>query len=148
MVVPSRSQGLGGGVSAPSGNYYLAVQSALSCGRGNLQQTIVVPPSLIGSTLTIQFYLRKGSDVSGLSFDASTAVSVSKSGVVLQTIALTNSFTQYSISTPVLSSTTLISFEDASPVIGGLWSFLIDAVTSSLSGAVSTIILFIFYIFD
>jgi hypothetical protein len=140
FVVPSKSQDWGGGISAPSGNYYLAIQSAyipnyyyylarFSCGRGNLQQTVAIPPSLIGSTLTIQFYASKRTDNIQL---AASSVSVSINSV-LQTVSLTSSFTQYSISAPVTSATMLIQFEDASQASDDS-SFLLDAVTLSLKG--------------
>jgi hypothetical protein len=144
FVVPSKSQDWGGGISAPSGNYYLAIQSAyipnyyyylarFSCGRGNLQQTVAIPPSLIGSTLTIQFYVSKRFNESGTPSAAATSVSVSINSVVLQTVSLTNSFTQYSISAPVTSATIRIQFKDASQTSRDL-SFLLDAVTLSLKG--------------
>eukprot|EP01036_Dinobryon_divergens_P033864 gene33864-43752_t len=139
-VVPSKSQDWGGGVSAPSGSYYLAIRSAYvstyNCGRGNLQQTVEISPSLIGSTLMIQFYVSKRSDEFGTSSAAATSVSVSINGVVLQTVSLTSSFTQYSISAPVTSATMLIQFEDASQAFDDL-SFLLDAITLSLKGYVS-----------
>eukprot|EP01036_Dinobryon_divergens_P035680 gene35680-46280_t len=137
FVVPSKSQDWGGGVSAPSGNNYLAIQSAYvstyNCGRGNLQQTVEIPPSLIGSTVMIQFYVSKRSDNYQ---QAASSVSVSINRVVLQTVSLTNSFTQYSISAPVTSTTIRIQFEDASQASDDR-SFLLDAVTLSLKGYVS-----------
>eukprot|EP01036_Dinobryon_divergens_P032018 gene32018-41523_t len=129
FVVPSKSQDWGGGVSAPSENYYLAIRSTNDgCGRGNLQQTVEISPSLIGSTLTVQFYVSKRS---GNYQQAATSVSISINSVVLQTVSLTSSFTHYSISAPVTSATMLIQFEDASEASGDL-SFLLDAVTLSL----------------
>ena len=131
FVVASYSNAWGGGVPAPSGSFYVAVQGTSTCGRGNLQQTVAVSSALVGSTLTIQFYLSKRSD--GVS-SAASSVTVSINSVVLRTITLTSSFTFYSVSAPVTSTTLLVQFDDVSTATTD-FGFLIDAVTLVISSA-------------
>jgi hypothetical protein len=126
-VVSTHCGPWGGGVAAPSGKYYLAIQ-----GHGYLEQTVAVPSTLSGSILTLQFYLSKRSDSDSYGL-ASTSVNVSINRVVLQTIALTSSFTHYSLSTPPATSTMTVRFDDSSPTTYDDISFLMDEVTLSLA---------------
>jgi hypothetical protein len=128
VVVSSVSPSWAGtGNSAPSGKYYLGVRSG--SGNAYLQQKVVVPASLVGSRLALQFHLSKRSDGSG----ASSSVAVSINNIVLQTITLANSFTRYSISVSVTNSTMIVKFNDVSQTTGDR-SFLMDNVSLSFTG--------------
>ena len=115
----------------------MAVQGSGS----NIGQLVSIPSPLIGSTLTLQFYLSQRTDgykiwSSGLN-SFSTAVSVSINSVAVQTISLNSYFTRYSVSTPAATSTMLVQFADVSPISSSTQidlSFLIDNVTLSLAG--------------
>lgn len=128
VLVSSYCQEWGNRVAAPSGSFYLAVESF---GGGatstSLKQSVVVPPGLVGISLTLQFYMSKRLDEL-----ASSSVAVKVNSAVSRTIALTSGFTRYSINTPAATSTMTIQFDDVSPISGD-YSYLIDDITLSLA---------------
>ena len=127
VLISSQCAAWGNGVVAPSGQYYVALQSNGPT-YGYLQQTVTVPPALIGTTLTLKFSMSQRLD--GV---PSTSVTVRINRVSLQTITLTNKFTRYSINVKANSSMT-VRFDDTTPSPTSDFSFLLDNVTLSLSG--------------
>ena len=130
FLVPSRSQKWGNRELAPSGNFYIAVQSSDCNAERHIQQTVHdIPQSLVGSSLLLSFFASGRID----SIKSSTSITVSLNDHSFSTIPLNRHFQYTSVVTPIITSTTLklkiLDNSSASTVDCSDHTFLLDKLS-------------------
>lgn len=108
-LVGNKCWAWGSGTLAPSGNVYLAAQSANFESQQGIQQTVILPKSLVGSSLVLSFYA--SSRIDGY---ASTTMAVTVNDGIIMIISLFGYFKYYSVVIPITSTTFNLKFVDTS----------------------------------